>query len=255
MNTYEGACAQAEEVAAELEKAAKRLAASAHALAKAAAEGNHAKLRQSVSAVSDAAAVAGERARAAVGAWPHTDEEIATYLADGYEQELIDAAAAQGVTLSRLDDRLAAFPVVVQVLPNQRSVRLDTTRLAALRPSLVAERIKARQKKASTKPDRFIEVLFKAYATLVDGEIGRGVTMAAVHDLLTILPDAKRSYGKAEFARDVFLLDTSPVRETRRGHRVSFPAATGTKGGSAFVVVPPDGMPKHYYGLRFEEPR
>lgn len=255
MNTYEGACAQAEDTAAELEKAAKRLVAAARSLSKAAAEGNHAKLRQTVAAVADAAAAADVQARAAAGAWTHGDDEIATYLSDGYEQELIDAAAAQGVTLSRLDDRLAAFPVVVQVLPNQRSVRLDTTRLATLRPSVVAERIKAQQKKASTKPDRFIEVLFKAYSTLVDGEIGRGVTMAAVHDLLTILPDAKRSYGKAEFARDVFLLDTSSVRETKKGHRVSFPAATGTKGGSAFVVVPPDGMPKHYYGLRFEEPR
>lgn len=255
MNSYEAACGHAAAAALEAERAAKRLVAASKAMAKAAAEGNHAKLRQSTVAVADAAGAAAHSARAAADAWDHTDEEVGAYLADGYEAELIANASQQGVNLSRLDDRLAAFPVVVQVLPNQRSVRLDTTRLASLRPSVVAERIKAQQKKASTKPDRFIEVLFKAYERLVDGDIGRGVTMAAVHDLLTILPDAKRSYGKAEFARDVFLLDSSPVHETKKGHRVSFPAATGTKGGSAFVVVPPDGMPKHYYGLRFEAPR
>lgn len=255
MNSYETECENAAAAAVETERAAKRLAAAAKAMTKAAAEGNHTKLRQSVAAVAEAAEGATRAARAAGGAWSHTDEEVGTYLSTGYEDELIAAAARQGVTLSRLDDRLAAFPVVVQMMANQRSVRVDNVRLASLRPSFVAERIKAQQKKASTRPDRFIEVLFKAYERLVDGDVGRGVTMAAIYDLLTILPDAKRSYGKAEFARDVFLLDTSTVHETKKGQRVSFPAATGTKGGSAFVVVPPDGMPKHYYGLRFEEPR
>lgn len=255
MDSYENACRRAADAAIEAERAAKRLVAATRAMAKAAAEGNHTKLRQSAAAVGEAAGSASDASRAASQAWSHSDDEVTNYLAGGYEDELITAASTQGVTLSRLDDRLAAFPVVVQVQPGARSVRLDTTRLVSLRPSVVTERIKAQQKKTSTKPERFIEVLFKAYEQLVGGDIGKGVTMAAVHDLLTILPDAKRTYGKAEFARDVFLLDASSVQTTKKGHRVSFPAATGTKGGSAFVVVPPDGMPKHYYGLRFEEPR
>lgn len=255
MDSYEGACHRATGAAIEAEKAAKKLVAAARTMGKAAAEGNHAKLRQAAAAIRESAGEAATTARAASESWSFSDDEVVGYLTHGYEDELIAAARDQGVTLSRLDDRLAAFPVVVQVQPGARSVRLDTTRLASLRPSVVTERIKAQQKKTSTKPERFIEVLFKAYEQLVRGDIGKGVTMAAVHDLLTILPDAKRTYGKAEFARDVFLLDASSVQTTKKGHRVSFPAATGTKGGSAFVVVPPDGMPKHYYGLRFEEPR
>ena len=254
MDSYEETCALAEDAGREVEKSARRLVTASKGMAKAAQEGNPARLAQTteqlqtlLDEVSAAVATARSAAR-------FTDEDIGAYLDHGYQAELITEAARAGVTLSPLDDRLAAFPVVVQIQAKNHVLKLDNTRLTGLRPSYVVGRIRAQQRKASTKPEAFIEVLFNTYRRLVGTEIGRGVTMAEVHSLLTLLPESKRSYGKAEFARDVFLLDTSAVTTTRSGHRVTFPASTGTKGGgSAFVVVPPDGMPKHYYGLRFEE--
>ncbi|HUP82324.1 MAG TPA: hypothetical protein VM260_27470, partial [Pirellula sp.] len=74
------------------------------------------------------------------------------------------------------------------------------------------------------------------------------------YDALTVLPDARASYSKADFIRDVHLLATSAVRQTSTGATVVVTGATGAVGNAnAFVVVPPTGMPVYYSGIRFED--
>jgi len=254
VDSYEQACGVAEAAATDLESATKLLQRAAKAMAKASAEGASSKIRQATVAVAEAAKLVQAAAGSAEQAWPYSDDDVSDYLESGYEAELIAAAADIDVVITPLDDRLAAFPVVVQILGRQPAVRLDANRQVGLRPTFLAKRVADQQRKPSIKPEAFIETLYKAYTRVVAGASGSGATLADVYDTLTILPEARKTYSKAEFARDVFLLHSSGLARTRNGATVTFPAATGTKGGSkSFVVVPPDGMPKHYYGLRFEE--
>jgi hypothetical protein len=166
---------------------------------------------------------------------------------------LVALAKSQRLDLHQLDDRLVAFPVVVQIQPAQRSLRISGKRVSALRPSRVLDAVRRHTRNAGTRPQQFIEILYRAYRICArTGETG--ARLADLFEILTLHPETRRSYGTADFARDLFLLDSSDVSATRSGARVSFPSATGTKAGrGVFTVIPTSGMPKQYYGIRFEE--
>jgi hypothetical protein len=101
-------------------------------------------------------------------------------------------------------------------------------------------------------PERFLETLLRAYR-LVLAEKGKTEGSVAkvvdVHRVLTLLPPV--SYTKQEFARDLHLLDDSGVTQTKGGLRLSFAAATGTKGASFLAAVTRSGELKPYYGIAF----
>ncbi len=250
---YENACSEAEQHASDVLRATKHVERAASGIRKAAVTGDHGAMGSGAALLREALSALEATAHAALRSWPFDDEQLTSYLQNGYEGELVGAAKDAGLAISVLDDRLASFPVVIQIQPTQRLVKLDTVRLSSLRPSHVAERIKAQQKKAGAKPQQFVEVLFRAYQR-TNGTSGAGAKLVDLYEVLTLLPESRRVYSRAEFARDVFLLDTSDVRATKTGAIVSFPAATALKQGRDwFVVVPPSGMPKHYYGIRFQE--
>ncbi|MGI8980892.1 MAG: hypothetical protein ACR2FY_16815 [Pirellulaceae bacterium] len=221
-------------------------------MGKAAAEGSPAKLRQLIEQIQVAAGEVEKVTCKVCQSWSDSDEDVSEHLKGGYTDELIAATKSLGISLTRLDDRLAAFPVVVQILPKQRAVRIDKIRLTSLRPSTVAKKIESQIKKSHIRPEQFIEILHKCYQFVGGEKKGGGVPLVEIYDALTMLPDARESYSRAEFARDVYLLDNSRVRSTKSEARVSFPSGTGTRGGKSITVVPPSGMPKYYYGLRFE---
>lgn len=254
MGTFENACVEAEASATAMESVAKLLQRSARALTKAAREGNPVKIRQAISQIQQAAADTARNAARVELAWPLSDQDVSDYLDGEFVRELIAATAALGIKLNPLDDRLAAFPVIVQVLAQQRAVRVDAAKIATLRPTVIAERIRLQMKKPHSRPEQFIETLYKGYRLIVGHELEKGAMLLEIYDALTLLPSARREYEKAEFFRDVHLLDASGLRSTKSGAIVTFPAGTGTRGsGRAFTVMSPDGMPKSYYGIRFQE--
>ena len=255
MPLFEDRCKHAEAIATEVENLAKQLLRAAKAMKKAAGEGNPNKIRAAAVQVDDAASKAGRIESSTNRAWPLSDDELTELLGGPYVDQLIEAASKVGVSLSRLDScRLAAFPVIVQVLPSQRAIRLDGARLMSLRPSIVVECIRAKLKKPHSNSDRFIEVLFKAYQLVLGENLDRGTTLLNVYDALTLLPESRINYGKAEFTRDVYELDLGHVRQTKSGATVSFPSATGTKSkNETLQIISPEGMPKYYYGVRFEK--
>jgi hypothetical protein len=253
VSEFEAACADTELKATALVKATRHAERVATKLQRAAQLGDHAAIGAATDELRDALVAVQVCAQAAQRAWPFDDDQLATYLDSRYQAELVRAAKSAGMAINPLDDRLAAFPVVIQIQPAQRSIKLDSTRTTALRPSTVVTRIEAQRKKAGAKPHQFIEVLYEAYARARTTS-SSGATLADLYRILTLHPDARRIYSRAEFARDVFLLDSSNVRRTKGGAVVTFPAATGTKGGrDAILVVTDDGMPKHYYGILFQE--
>lgn len=254
MDRVERACSEAENRATALIKAAKHVERSAIRVERAARSGEHEKIRAGLAEVRDAVSVLTASTQTLQEAWPFADDQLTEYLAAGYAAELIAVAKRSGIEITELDDRLTAFPAVIQIQPASRSIVVDGRRSGRLRPSAVVDHIKSRQKAAGQRPQQFIEVLYRAYkASSATSE--SGALLVDIYDLLTIHPETRRSYSRADFARDIFLLDSSDVRVTKSGARVSFPAATGTKGGgrNVFQVTPPGGMPKHYYGIRFEE--
>lgn len=80
--------------------------------------------------------------------------------------------------------------------------------------------------------------------------------LVTLFDLLTIFPDTKKDYSRAEFTRDLYLLDRSLKVETRAGARLEFSASTGTKGSASRIltIIGEDGYPKVYYGISFTAP-
>ncbi len=174
-----------------------------------------------------------------------------------YERELLAAGNERGLKISRQDDRLVIYPSILRLLPEARAVQVDRTRVTGLRPSRLVAHLQANQsKKPRFKPERFLESLYKAYKLVVGAKGVQGTTLVAVYQALTLLPGADREYDKADFARDLYFLQSSGTTSTRTGARVSFPASTGTKGGSQlFTFVGPDGRPAVFYGITFTESR
>jgi hypothetical protein len=250
--SFEQACTDAKRLADEAVQASTKLLRASKELAKAADDGDIAKLHKSADKLASAMATARQDVSNATSCWPLSTEDEDRLLRDLFEAELIAAAATEGVTIRRHEQRLVVFPSVLRVLPAQRAVQIDRKKVTAIRPSKLVQALKAAAaKKPRLAPERFIETLYGAYRLVVGAE-GNGTTLAHVYDALTLLPDARRDYSVSDFTRDVFLLDRSGVTTTKTGVRLSLPAATGTKGGSkVFEFVDPSGEPVTYYGIRF----
>jgi len=212
---------------------------------------------------------AAERALAALGAelaktrhgWDF--DEDAYFAGDAYTRELLQTAKQMGVRIYEEDDRLYSYPSLVRVLPGERAVLIDKTRERRLRPSvLVAHLAQLQNKTPRFRPEVFLEALYNAYSIVVDAKagqrkddlIGRGaaVPLLDLYNVLTLMPGQAREYSRQEFARDIYLLDQSGARTTRRGATVSFPASTGTKGRTNVLrVISQDGHEKSYFGIAF----
>ncbi len=251
ITNLETSCVRAEEAGRTVTKAAKRLEKAARALEQAARAGDTPKLNKAAVELRTAIADSDADLRGARDAWPHSDADVSAYLAGPYGDELAETAQKAGCNLARLDDRWTAFPVVLEVVPKARSLKIDGKRLTAVRPRAVVEEVVRRKTAQGVKPERFIEILYSGYRALGQS---RGAHLEDVYELLTILPEAKAGYSRADFARDIYLLDSSPVRTTKEGRAVTFMGATGVKGSSkVLTVIPPDGMPKHYHAVLFSE--
>lgn len=256
--SLEEACRRAEAAAADLRKATRQLERLASALQKAAAVGDTDRLRKATDALRAAVEDVSAAAEGARRAWPYDDAAVTGYLEGPYTGELLSAAEEAGVRMARLDDRLTAFPVVVQVQAGRRVVRVDGKPLKGIRPSSVVDGVRARQTRPTTRPEGFIEELHRAYRFAAHGERARrGVPVLDLYEILTIRAENRRSYSKAEFARDLFVLETSGILATRKGARMHLAASTSAKGSRRALVVPtPDGTPPRiYHTIRFEEPQ
>ena len=252
MSKLEQACADLERGSRELAVAAKQVERLANRLRKASAIGDHGAIGSETNELGGALAALEVAGQVCQRIWPFDDAEITAYLETTYQKDLVQAGSDAEVPIRPLDDRLAAFPVVIQIQPAQRSVKLDSARISGLRPSHVIRQIKAKQKNAGARPQQFIEVLYRAYQR-ASATSALGVKLLDLYELLTLHPEARRAFSRAAFQRDVFLLDTSDVRTTKSGASVSFPAANGVKKGQGYVFLPPNGAPKHYLYVRFQE--
>lgn len=255
VTSFEQACADTQRAAEGVAKAANVLVRAARQMAKAASEGDVGKIRKAMEGLETAALAARQEARNATTAWPFTAEHEEALLRDAYEQELIAAGKERGLKIRHQDGQLVAFPSLVRIVPEQRALLIDRTRVTAIRPSRVAELLLENQsKKPRFKPEQFIEALYRAYLLVVGRSGTSGTTLAQVYKAFTLLPGSAREYSKSDFARDLYFLERSRVSTTKTGARLSLPASTGTKASaSLFTFVGPEGDQVTYYGIKFVE--
>jgi len=233
-------------------KAATAAVRAAKALQKAVKLGELRRLDTLLAATEAAATAVGQQVDNTVAGWQFDATE---YLAGGeFSRELIAAARAQGVAVVEQDGMLYCCPSLVRVLAGEVSVRIDKTREARLRPSVLAAHLKdLQQRPPRFASEAFLDSLHKAYRRLVDpAHTGKVVKLLDLYELLTLLPGQAREYTKAEFARDVYLLDRSGSLTTRNGAVATLHASTGTKSPSAVLrTITETGEKREYYGIAF----
>ena len=234
----------------------------ARQLRKASQDGNIAAIRRLSERLETSASAIGQAASNAAVAWPFPEEEERPYLEREYSTELRSEGKKHGVQIFERDGRLIAHPLVVRVLPGDRAVRIDRRQTSAIRPSkIVADLERLQKSPARFRPQSFLESLYEAYLALAQantadrlklGCVGQVVRLDRIYNLFTGLPGSKREYSLLDFARDLYTLQESGVREVRSGARVSFPASSGTRSArGAISFVGPSGDPVLFYGIQF----
>jgi len=222
----------------------------------AAATGQLRELRQGLDGSVRLAEAAAATTRDVRNGW--TFDEQAHFSGGGYVKEVLAMAAEEGVQAFESDDRILCYPAIVQVAADS-SVMIDKKKDRRARPSVLVATLKALQAKPPKfKPEAFLGALAAGY-DLVRGRQGARpgatVRLADVYGVLTVLPGAARDYTKAEFARDLYLLDQSGVTRANDGRALQLPASALTRGsGSAlFTTVTRSGQAKMYAGIALEE--
>jgi hypothetical protein len=114
--------------------------------------------------------------------------------------------------------------------------------------------LKASQdKRPSFSSERFLATLHAAYELVRRDKAGtREVGLNRIYEALTIHPLAKADYGRGDFARDLYQLDQSGLRQTRTGLRFGLQAATSTKGSNHIELIAPSGESRIYATIWFE---
>jgi hypothetical protein len=249
----DGHLADAEKQAAILLKAVRRVR-------RAAREGVIASLPTAIAAVKADAERTGEPlARAAES----LDYDVAGAFASGaWFDELATAARAAGVVLVRRDGRVTAYPVALRLDARAQGVRVGRKLEKRIRPSFIAAQLKLLQQ----RPDRFnarqfLDRLFALYATKARVEdptwrptrAGQGplVSLADLHDLLTLLPAAGADYPQEEFVADLLRLDRQPNATDSHGRRFELGGSTGRRSGKRLTLFDEAGEQHDYYAIRF----
>jgi hypothetical protein len=191
--------------------------------------------------------------RAARAAW--LVDELAYFASGRYARELLEMAAAEGVSIVEEDDRLLCYPSVVRVVSGDQAVEIDKKKHRDVRPSHILGLLRAGQThQPRFKPDAFLESLLAGYELVVareGGPPGSTARLVDVYNILTLLPGQSRDYTKHEFTRDLYLLDQSGVTKTKSGRELRLPASTLTKGRDVLSTVTKAGQRKLYAGIAF----
>lgn len=261
MGTFEQAFSDVERAAVSTAKSAAELGRLAKALEKAAKEGNITTMKRAQIRLDQALNALRQETANAVRAWPLQEADEEAYLRDGYAAELRSVAAGKGLNIYERDGRLISSPSVLQVLPGPRAVQIDRKRESGIRPSRLAEVLIKNQTAPPRFPSgRFLESLYDTYMLVIEtpvvplSEDRHGVVapLERIYQAFTSLPGSDREYGRMDFARDLYQLDSQGPRVTRAGMKVDFPASSGARSSrGVFSFVDPNGQSIPYYGIRF----
>jgi hypothetical protein len=238
------------------ERQAKSMLAGVRALRRQAASGILAGLARRLEQLPATAEPLAEALRAAGGSFSYDAE---TAFADGtYLRELQQAAAAKDLVLVARDGRITAFPLLLKLEPAVPGVRVGRKLERQIRPSVLTALLKKAQDSSGFQAESFLETLFKAATLLARADAradeprpGAVVPLLDIYELLTLQPGAAANYPREAFAVDLLRLDRAPDTRTRRGHRFSLPASTGSKGRARLTVYDERGAEHVFVAIAF----
>ena len=250
----EGALCRVERAVEASSKAVASLARELKRAHAAAASGQVRELRRALDAVQAMAGDVAQRVGATATAF---DVDEVDLLASGaYAKELLAAAEAAGVAMFAEDDRLLCYPSIVRVVPGDLALEIDRKRARGIRPSVVvAQLAKAQRAGPRFKPAPFLASLVGGYDLVVAGQgkaPGAVVRLLDVYGALTLLPGQSRDYTRAEFARDLYLLDQSGETAGPGGRRLRWAASSGTRQAGMLTTVAISGQQQRYWGIAVE---
>lgn len=252
--TIEDAFARAEAEAEAAIKAATAVLSSLKRYRGAARQGKLRDLRAASDAARSGIRAVDARVAELAESWTFDDE---TYLANGgFTAELIERAKADDLRITELDGRLYCYPSLVRVLPSERAVAIDKTKERRLRPSVLIAHLRDQQRRPPRfRPGEFLESLYVSYIVALPQKgrpAGAVIPLGDLYGLLTMLPGQAREYTRAEFARDIYLLDQSGQTAAKDGTQIEFHTGAGAKiPRGALTVVTQRGEEKHYHGISF----
>lgn len=244
----------------ELDAAGRALAVLARELKRSRAAAAAGRVKDLRRGLGSAATLAGELVEQVRGVGAAYDVDETELLAGGaYAKELQAVAAAAGVAMFEDDNQLLCYPSIVRVLPSDLVLEIDRKRARGIRPSVVVEQLRrAQQAGPRFRAAPFLVSLAGGYdlvAAQQHKEGGAVVRLVDVYGVLTLLPGQSREYTKAEFARDLYLLDQSGETELgSTGRRLRWAASSGTRGAGVLTTVARSGQQQRYWGIAFEEP-
>ena len=254
---FEQAFADTESAAASTAKSAADVARLARRLEKAAKTGNINAVRRESAELKSVLSALTQQVENATLSWPFQPADEEAYLREHFAEELRQVAASRGLEIHQRDERLIAHPSIVRVLPAVRAVRVDRKQVSTIRPSHLADLLRANQQKPTRFNGRnFLEALYTAYQMLIGGQSplrrletgqAQAVPLARIYDLLTVMPGTSREYSRTDFARDLYRLDMDGPKETRSGAKLQF--HSGRQSNIAFVA--PDGHLITYHNVAF----
>ena len=264
MVSFEQACSDTERAAEAARKSAGSVVSQARALAKAARTGNIASIRRCQEKLNEALEALQQEVSNAASCWPFSEEEEQELFGSQFADTVKYVATAKGLKIHERDGVLISYPSIVRILPADCAVRIDRKKVSTVRPSYLVDLLLANQKKSSGfSSQRFLESLYTVYADVIreassdvlPASGGRVVPLARIYKLMTALPGSAREYDRSDFARDLYILESSGPRRTRNGALVSFPASTGARRRSSdlFSFIGPNGDNAEYYGIRFSK--
>ena len=214
------------------------------------------QLRDLRRALAAAAVLAQDAARDAKEAEESFGFDEHKHLESGaYARELLEAAAAHDVAMFESDERLLCYPSLLTVLPGDAAVEIDKRREKRLRPSvLVGLLARTQSRPPRFRPQPFVQSLAHAYDLVLSHKQQREGAVVRLLDLwevLTLLPGQQRDYTRPEFARDLYLLDSSGVATTKTGRVLGWHASSGTRGAGTLATVAQTGQQQLYWGISF----
>lgn len=246
-----------EQAESQVEAAAKATGALARELKKARAAATAGQVRDLRRLLESARSLAADvlgQVDAAGGSYDVDESELLS--SGAYTKELLAAAAAAGVGMFEDDDRLLCYPSIVRVLPGDLALEIDRRRARGIRPSVVVDQLgRAQRAGPRFKAAPFLASLVAAYDLVVAGQDkgpGAVVRLLDLYGVLTLLPGQARDYTKAEFARDLYLLDQSGSVEGPGGRRLRWAASSGTRQPGVLTTVTRSGQQQRYWGIAFD---
>ena len=220
----------------------------------AAAQGQLRDLRAALDALVRLSETAAGHTAELRGNWQFDEQQH--FASGAYLKELLQLAREQSVQIFESDERLLCYPAIVAVSPSDTSVVIDKAKERRVRPSFVVRTLKALQASPPKfKAEAFLESLAVAYdLATAKAAIRPGATIRLIdiYGVFTVMPGSARDYTKAEFARDLYLLDESGLTRTRNGRVLGLPASALTR-GTPLVTVTKSGNEKVYAGICFED--